>query len=361
MKSKNNIILGMILILPLMMLSMAGCGSEQKDPEQKNSAKAVQTEVTTPETPVDELGWPSENCEKGFIDVDGGQVDYYVYGKDKPGTAVIVLHGGPGSISSDLWKQFAIGENRPVVFFDQLGTEGTLVNEDIKDFDDFKKYCTIESFVEQVDAVVGYFDFDDFVLLGHSWGTMLAVEYTAAKQPDNLKGLILAGPFLRVDTWVADAERLIKTLPDGDKMWAKIQECESTGEYDKEYDKINEIYSENFYSRTPGAFDGTPGWAETSVISGEDVYYYMWGPTEFSCTGTLKGHDSTPLLKDIDIPVLYLCGEYDSGTPEAAKEYEALTPNGEVCVLPGCGHDAPRERPLEFNAAVDAFAARAGK
>ena len=353
----------MLLVLTLLMFTLAGCGSEQSESDQQDSAdavQAVQTEVTTPDTEVDELGWPSENCEKGFIDVDGGQVDYYVYGKDKPGTAVIILHGGPGSIASDLWKQYAIGENRPVVFFDQLGSEGSIVSEDIKSFDEFKEYCTIEKFVDQVDAVVNYFDFDEFVLLGHSWGTMLAVEYAAAKQPDNLKGLILAGPFLRVDRWIDDAERLIKTLPDGDEMWAKIQECESTGEYDDEYEKINEVYSENFYSRNEGAFDGTPEWVETSVVGGEDVYYYMWGPTEFSCTGTLKGHDSTPLLKKIKIPVLYLCGEYDSGTPEAAKEYEALTPNGEVCVLPGCGHDSPRERPLEFNAVVDAFAARVG-
>lgn len=313
------------------------------------------TEVTTPETIVDEFGWPAD-CETGYIDVAGGQVDYRLYGKDQPGTAVIILHGGPGGTAAELWKQYAIGQNRPVVFFDQLGSEGSLVSKDIRNFDDFKKYCTIEKFIDQLDAVVNRFDFDEFIFLGHSWGTMLAVEYTAAKRPANLKGLVLAGPFLSVDRWLADAERLIKTLPDGEEMWRKIQECVSAGEYDEEYDKINEIYSNNFYSRTEGAFDGTPSLTDTPVISGDDVYNYMWGPTEFSCTGTLQGHDSTPLLKKIDVPILYLCGEHDSGTPEAAKEYVTLTPNGEISVLPGCAHDAPRERPLEFNAIVNAFA-----
>ena len=324
----------------------------------KSETKAVQTEVTTPDTVVDALGWPA-NCETGYIDVAGGQVDYRLYGKGKPGTAVIVLHGGPGSLASDLWKQYAIGFSRPIVFFNQLGTEGSLVSKDIKNFDEFKEYCTVEKFIDQVDAVVSYFGFEDFVILGHSWGTMLAVEYAAAKRPGNLKGLILAGPFLKVERWIRDAERLIKTLPEGEKIWEKIRECEAAGEYDEEYSKINELYSDNFYSRNEGASDGTPSHEKTSVVTGDDVYNYMWGPTEFSCTGTLQGHDSTPLLKDIPVPVLYLCGEYDSGTPEAAKEYEALTPKGEVCVLPGCGHDAPRERPLEFNAAVDAFIARA--
>ena len=87
----------------------------------------------------------------------------------------------------------------------------------------------------------------------------------------------------------------------------------------------------------------------------------MWGPSEFSCTGTLKGHDSTHLLAGIDVPILYICGQFDSGTPEAAEWYISMTKDGELCVLPGCGHNASRERPEEFNAAVDAFADRASK
>ena len=77
--------------------------------------------------------------------------------------------------------------------------------------------------------------------------------------------------------------------------------------------------------------------------------------------GTLKGHDSTHLLAGIDVPILYICGQFDSGTPEAAEWYISMTKDGELCVLPGCGHNASRERPEEFNAAVDAFADRASK
>ena len=108
-----------------------------------------------------------------------------------------------------------------------------------------------------------------------------------------------------------------------------------------------------------GANDGTPKDPQAAhTIPGLSVYEYMWGPSEFSCTGTLKGHDSTKLLPRIGVPVLYICGEYDSGTPEAANWYLSMTPNGELCVLPGCGHNACRERPVEFNAVVGAFADR---
>jgi|BioPla2DNA2_1021312.scaffolds.fasta_scaffold01570_13 proline iminopeptidase len=342
-----------------------------EEPEEETTADEA-VEETAEEAPSDDVveepgeevgtdedGW-FKGYTKGYIPVDGGQVVYRIYGEDKPGTPVIFLHGGPGSSSHYFFKQYAIGANRPVVLYNQLGSAGSDVSDEYTTADQVKELFTIEHFVNELETVVNYFNFDEFVILGHSWGSMLAVEYTAAKQPDKLKGLVLVGPFLKVDVWIEDAGRLIKTLPDGEEMWKTIQECESSGVYGEEYDKINAIYSANFYSRVEGAGDGTPTDPEIKEVDGVSVYNYMWGPSEFSCTGTLQGHDSTPLLKDIKVPVLYLAGEYDSGSPEAAKYYNSMTPNGEICVLPGCGHDASRERPEEFNVVVDAFASRVG-
>ena len=317
-------------------------------------------ELSVSDNHVDTLGW-AEGLKTGYIPVDGGRVFYRMYGEDKPGTPVIFLHGGPGSGSYYFFKQYAIGENRPVVFYNQLGCAGSDFSGEYTTAAQVKSLLTIEHFVEEVNAVVNYFGFDEFVILGHSWGSMLAVEYAAAKQPVGLKGLVLAGPFLNVDTWLADAERLVKSLPEGEELWRIVREAENSGEYGEAYHEVNTIYSNNFYSRVPGAFDGTPGRLPTRVVDGVDIYRYMWGPSEFSCTGTLRGHDSTCLLGELTMPILYLCGEYDSGTPEAAKFYKSMTPSGEICVLPGCGHDASRERPEEFNAAVNAFAARVGE
>ena len=113
-----------------------------------------------------------------------------------------------------------------------------------------------------------------------------------------------------------------------------------------------------YVCRVPDANDGSPTEPAVKTVGDIDVYNYMWDPSEFSCTGVLKGHDSTALLASINVPVLYICGEYDSGTFEAATAYNAKTNNGEICVLPGCAHNASRERPVEFNAVISAFADR---
>ena len=305
-------------------------------------------------------GWPPGQ-EQGLIPVDGGQVLYHYYGKDKRGIPIIFLHGGPGSNGACFFKQTALASDHPLVIYNQLGSTGSPFSDEISTTDQALPYLTIGHFVDEVQTVVDYFGFEEFIICGRSWGSMLAVEYAAAKQPAGLKGIILDGPFLNVDRWCQDAERLIKSLDNGEEYWETVKKCEENGDFDSpEYTRIDEIYSDNFYSRVNGANDGTPEDTPAAhIIPDLSVYNYMWGPSEFSCTGTLKGHDSTALLERISVPVLYICGEYDSGTPEAAKWYLSMTPNGEMCVLPGCGHNASRERPEEFNAVVDAFANRA--
>lgn len=107
----------------------------------------------------------------------------------------------------------------------------------------------------------------------------------------------------------------------GESIWNIVQECEAAGTYfnDKRYSEIFNFYSEHLFSRleNEGCNDGTPSDASVTghEIPGLSVYDSMWGQSEFSCTGTLKGYDSTRLLREITVPVLYICGEYDCGTP----------------------------------------------
>jgi proline iminopeptidase len=56
----------------------------------------------------------------GRIAVPGGNVWYRVTG-DGPGTPLLLLHGGPGFPSQYLEPLAALGDERPVIFYDQLG------------------------------------------------------------------------------------------------------------------------------------------------------------------------------------------------------------------------------------------------
>ena len=61
------------------------------------------------------------NPGEGFISVGDGPVWYKVSGEG-PGLPLLVLHGGPGGTSCGQSLLDALGDERPVIRYDQLGT-----------------------------------------------------------------------------------------------------------------------------------------------------------------------------------------------------------------------------------------------
>ena len=59
--------------------------------------------------------------KQGYIQVTGGRIWYQIVGNGQ-GTPVIMLHGGPGFTHFSMLPLSALGEERPVVFYDQLGS-----------------------------------------------------------------------------------------------------------------------------------------------------------------------------------------------------------------------------------------------
>lgn len=108
---------------------------------------------------------------------------------------------------------------------------------------------------------------------------MLNLEYVAKYKPAGLKGMVFGGPFLSVDYWLADAERLMLSLENGAEMLAYVRQCEASGVYDSKFEEINSIYSANFNNRHKGCNfdrpDMTGGAPSHISVAGVDVYEYM--------------------------------------------------------------------------------------
>ena len=79
-----------LLLLPMTLLTLAGCSTPRLEPRE------------------------------GHVAVPGGRVWFKVVGTG-PGTPLLVLHGGPGAPSHYLDRLGRLGDERPVVFYDQLG------------------------------------------------------------------------------------------------------------------------------------------------------------------------------------------------------------------------------------------------
>ena len=101
-----------------------------------------------------------------------------------------------------------------------------------------------------------------------------------------------------------DADTLIKTLPDSIQQVIRINEQNKTY-ISLDYKRATAVYYDNFLSRNPHKSSDIDSLNKTF---GENVYGFMWGPSEFKATGNLKDYDHTNLLGKVKIPVLLTCG-----------------------------------------------------
>jgi proline iminopeptidase len=61
------------------------------------------------------------SVQEGFIEVTGGKVWHQKHNNHINNTPVIILHGGPGSSHYAMQGLRILAEDRPVIFYDQLG------------------------------------------------------------------------------------------------------------------------------------------------------------------------------------------------------------------------------------------------
>jgi L-proline amide hydrolase len=291
---------------------------------------------------------------EGHITWDGRRTWYSVAGDlgaaDK--LPLVAVHGGPGAPSYYLNSLAELSETgRPVVLYDQLGCgRSDRVTEASSDFwtiDLFRRELT--TLLDALGIAGGYH------LYGQSWGGMLALEH-AFTRPPGLKSLILANSLASTAVWVAEAKRLVGDLPgDVQSTLARHEEAGTTDSDD--YTEAMLV----FYARHLCRIDPFPDdLMQTFGALMEDnrVYAAMWGPSEFTCTGSLGTWDVTDRLGEIDVPTLILSGRYDEATPVVVEPIHKGIAGSEWVVLENSSHSSHVEEKELTHQLVNDFLAR---
>ena len=280
---------------------------------------------------------------QGFINVPGGPVWYQVRGNG-PGLPLLVLHGGPGGTSCGFSPLEALGDERPVIRYDQLGSGRSGRPDDAT-------LWQVDRFVEELHTVRTELGLERFHLLGHSWGGALAAAYVLEKGTDGIASVVLSSPLLSTPLWIDDAMLLRSQLPDDVQQALAKHEAAGTTDSDEYRIAGNVFYERHVYGGEsidpPAACDGAP-WNQS-------VYEYMWGPTEFRATGNLVDFDVTDRLHEIDVPVLFNAGEHDEARPERLAEFAKLVPDSQLVIIADAAHATLSRKPEEYRSAIEAF------
>ncbi|MDD3407176.1 MAG: alpha/beta fold hydrolase, partial [Methanomicrobium sp.] len=160
---------------------------------------------------------------EGFVRTSGGQVWFKIVGTDKEKTPFLLLHGGPGACSDYFEPLSELSDERPVIFYDQLGCG----NSDKPD--DMSLY-SVENYVKEVGEVRDALGLSEIYILGQSWGGGLMAAYASSKGADGIKGLIFSSPLISTDKWIFDQKSYLSELPEYIQKSVRI--AEETGVYD---------------------------------------------------------------------------------------------------------------------------------
>jgi len=81
----------------------------------------------------------------------------------------------------------------------------------------------------------------------------------------------------------------------------------------------------------------------------------MWGPSEFTATGTLINYERVESLGEIQVPTLYVCGENDEARPETVAYFKDKTPGAKLAVIKNAAHITMHDNPEENNRVIREF------
>ncbi len=264
---------------------------------------------------------------------------------------ILLLHGGPGANHAYFrsFEDHISPDELSWIYYDQLGSRAS-------DAPEIDELWTIDRFVDEVEQVriaLGL-DRDNFLLLGHSWGGILAIEY-ALKYQQHLKGLIISNMMASCPAYQRYADEVLGPKMDQGVL-NRIRELEAQGAYDApEYmELLIPHHYELHVLRKPA--DRWPQVVQDGFEhTNQHIYVKMQGPSEFGISGTLADWDRFRELADITVPTLVIGAEYDTMDPRYMEKMAVQLPKGTYLYCPEGSHLAMWDDPEVYHRGIIEF------
>lgn len=283
------------------------------------------------------------------LDIDGIRLHAESFGPED-GPALIVLHGGPGGDYRSLLPLKALAEDGwRVLFYDQRGAGlSERVGAD---------RLTLDGHIGELDALAQSLSPEaPVVLVGHSWGAMLASAYLG-RHPDRVARAVLIEPgFLsaaEADAFMAGMQRYLRSP-------AALVQMVLAGFRASHVKGPDEAAANDFLVGTlvhwfaahpdntyhcPDTPWDSPGW-RFGAEAGQAV----------QASASRADLDSLGAVSDFSGPVLLMSGACNSWIgPPLQERHVALFADAAHVVIEGAGHDVIDDQPAATLAAIRDF------
>jgi proline iminopeptidase len=257
---------------------------------------------------------------------------------NNPDLKVLLLHGGPGSTHEYLeaCDSYLPAAGLEYYYYDQLGSG-------FSDQPAEPSLWELDRFVDEVEQVRQALGLgpDNFVLYGHSWGGILAIEY-ALRYQGNLRGLVISNMMSSVPAYNAYAEQVLMPEMDPEAL-AEIKSLEARGQIDDS--RYLQLLMDQHYVhhvlRMPAEDWPEPAQRGFAHIN-PAIYVSMQGPSELgiSSDAKLAGWQRTDELASITVPALVIGARHDTMDPRHMEMMASRMPAGRYLNCPDGSHMA---------------------
>jgi proline iminopeptidase len=259
------------------------------------------------------------------------------------GTPAVLLSGGPGFTVDYM---VPVGDVLPAnyrrIFLEQRGTGKSrppTLNPDT---------MTLQTVVEDLEALRLHLKQDRLLLIGHSWGGMLAMAYAAA-HPDRVDRLVLigsGGPTLEFSEWFGDNINM-RLRPEDLEARSYWQAAARTGV------SADKAALEGVRAITPGyCFDRKQGLAFAATLKDGALNPEV---SAMLLNKAAKPYDVRDGLKKLNRPVLIVQGHQDPIGDKTAEDIHALIAGSTLAYINKAGHFPWIEQQDEFRKIVTTF------
>jgi proline iminopeptidase len=281
-----------------------------------------------------------QNPSEGKVVRDGIDLYYTVVGGS--GDYLLVLSGGPGEeVHSMQGIADELGKKYRCIMLEQRGTGRSKLT----------KYDTatinLNAYIEDIEALRKQMQIDKLIVVGNSWGMMLALAY-GGTYPDAVHAIVTigSGPIKGAYLEVMGANRNIRLWPgelEVREFWS--EPSRQSKDFERaQFESTRAMASAYFYDRKTAlqyAMEMSPADFNFRVV-----------PAFLKAEGNF---DLRPKLKAIKAPVLLVQGRQDLAGEANICEAHLLIKNSTLTFINKCGHMPWLEQPEQTWKIINEF------
>ncbi|MBW4544865.1 MAG: alpha/beta hydrolase [Symplocastrum torsivum CPER-KK1] len=269
------------------------------------------------------------DVEGSGLVVDGSRM------REKP--VMFVIHGGPGADHTSYKPSFSpLSHKAQLVYFDHRGQGRSACGA--------KETYTLENNVEDMEALRQHLGLDKIVVLGSSYGGMVALSY-AVRYPQNVSHLIVIAT-VPDSRFLQRAKEILAQRGTEEQKAIAQRLWDGTFENEEQLREYFQVMAP-MYSITYDPESRQKGW-DRAILSADAI--------NVAFGGFLRSYNVLDQLHKITSPTLVIGGRHDwICPPEFSEEIAKAIPKADLRIFENSGHSVRADEPEALLDAIAGF------